>query len=101
MLDENSCHLAVADVDVVRPLYLRRDAVLLQHIDHTQRHSLREQKLLLGSEKTRLQHQREGEVLFLGTLPRMATLTTPCRLALGDDDVALAVGGFYGLVVCR
>jgi hypothetical protein len=99
MFNQYACQLPVAYVYIVRPLDLRLNAVVQERIAHAQRHTLRYEKLLARGQEQRLKQEREGEILALATLPRMATLSAPSHLTLGKDYVALHILGLARLII--
>ena len=101
MLDKHAHDLAVADIDVVRPLDAGVDAVSGKHLDKGQGYDLRDGELLARGKKRRLQNEREGHVAAGGTLPDMAPLTAAGGLEFGPHDIALAVTRVTGVVVAR
>ena len=63
VFDEDADHLAVADVDVVRPLDARVDAELVETVRQGQRHQFDEAELLDDGQERRREDVREGEAL--------------------------------------
>ena len=101
VFDEDADHLAVADVDVVRPLDARVDAELVEAVRQGQRHQFDEAELLDDGQERRREDVREGEALLRAADPGVAALSAAGGLPLGPDDVVVAVLGPLGVVVGR
>ena len=62
VLDQNAGHLAVSDINVVRPLDPRLDSERIDRIRNGQRDGLRQIELALGPQAGRAEHGRKGQI---------------------------------------
>jgi ribosome-associated protein len=91
VLDEDARDLGPLDEDVVGPFDTHiAGHPVSHHIVHCQRSELAEEELILGAQTRWPYHQAEGEVETRRGAPGAATLTSSCRLLMGQNDSTMS-----------
>ncbi len=92
---QDAPHLAVAPVDVVRPLDAEAAHEAAERVEHAERDGLRQQELLAGREERRPARDGEQQVLSPLRLPRVAPLALASGLVFGREHQKLFVGRMF------